>query len=145
MPDLSQHFEIAELAASSPDFRRVLWTGKHAQLVIMNIPPGEDVGTEIHEDTDQILTFIAGQGVAIIGGISYPVFSGELFAVPAGTEHNFRNTGTEPLILYTVYGPAEHESGLVQATKPAADQAVDVTRRLGCLVDAVQEALRAGG
>ena len=140
--ELPQQFEILALTLGNDDFRRVVWTGQHVQLVVMTIPPGQDIGTEVHEHTDQILTFVSGQGEAVIAGQAYPVFAGELFSVPAGTEHNFRNTGSAPLILYTVYGPPEHEPGLVQATKPAADDAVDVTRAAGCLVDAVQEALR---
>src|ERR1041384_3423818 len=100
-----QHFAIATVAEQSTDFRRVLWTGVHAQLVIMTIPPGGEIGQEVHPDTDQILTFVSGSGEADIEGTTRPVTEGDLVTVPAGSRHNFRNTGTDPLILYTVYGP----------------------------------------
>ena len=117
------HLSIATVAEQSSDFRRVLWTGRHAQLVIMTIPPGGEIGRETHEDTDQILTFVSGTGEADVAGETRPVVPGDLVAVPAGTEHNFRNTGVDPLVLYTVYGPPEHADGAVHATKEQADAA----------------------
>ena len=118
-----KHFAIATVAEQSADFRRVLWTGMHAQLVIMTIPPGGEIGEEIHEDTDQILTFISGTGEAVVADQTPLVTQGDLVAVPAGTRHNFRNTGVNPLVLYTVYGPPEHPDGVVHATKEEADAA----------------------
>ena len=118
-----KHFAIATVAEQSADFRRVLWTGMHAQLVIMTIPPGGEIGEEIHEDTDQILTFISGTGEAVVADQTPLVTQGDLVAVPAGTRHNFRNTGVNPLVLYTVYGPPEHADGVVHATKEEADAA----------------------
>jgi mannose-6-phosphate isomerase-like protein (cupin superfamily) len=117
------HFSIAAVAEQSADFRRVLWTGEHAQLVIMTIPPGGEIGSETHEHTDQILTFVSGAGEADVAGQTKRVAPGDLVAVPAGTLHNFRNTGVNPLVLYTVYGPAEHAAGAVHATKEEADAA----------------------
>src|SRR5450631_3923361 len=117
------HFSIAAVAEQSADFRRVLWTGEHAQLVIMTIPPGGEIGSETHEHTDQILTFVSGAGEADVAGQTKRVARGDLVAVPAGTLHNFRNTGVHPLVLYTVYGPAEHAAGAVHATKAEADAA----------------------
>jgi mannose-6-phosphate isomerase-like protein (cupin superfamily) len=117
------HFSIASVAERSADFRRVLWTGKHTQLVIMTIPPGGEIGQETHEDTDQILTFVSGTGEADVAGHTKQVTQGDLVAVPAGTEHNFRNTGVNPLVLYTVYGPPEHADGAVHATKQEAEAA----------------------
>lgn len=114
---------IATVAEQSADFRRVLWTGRHVQLVIMTIPPGGEIGRETHEHTDQILTFVSGTGEADVAGQTQQVVAGDLVAVPAGTEHNFRNTGAEPLVLYTVYGPPEHADGAVHATKEQADAA----------------------
>src|SRR4029453_6195942 len=96
---------IATVAEQSADFRRVLWTGKHTQLVIMTIPPGGEIGAETHEDTDQILTFVSGTREADGAGRTLAVTQGDLVTVPAGTRHNFRNTGVNPLVLYTVYGP----------------------------------------
>jgi mannose-6-phosphate isomerase-like protein (cupin superfamily) len=117
------HFTIATVAEQSADFRRVLWTGRHTQLVIMTIPPGGEIGEEVHEDTDQILTFVSGTGTAEVAGERRQVTQGELVVVPAGTRHNFRNTGANPLVLYTVYGPPEHADGIVHATKQEADAA----------------------
>ena len=99
-----EHYTIATVAEKSPDFRRVLWTGEHTQLVIMTIPPGGEIGEEVHEGIDQILTFVSGTGEARVGGESKPVAQGDLVVVPAGTKHNFVNTGPNPLVLYTVYG-----------------------------------------
>jgi mannose-6-phosphate isomerase-like protein (cupin superfamily) len=118
-----EHFTIATVAEQSADFRRVLWTGRHTQLVIMTIPPGGEIGDEVHEDTDQILTFVSGTGTADVAGESREVTQGDLVVVPAGTRHNFRNTGVNPLVLYTVYGPPEHADGTVHATKAEADAA----------------------
>ena len=117
------HFAIATVAEESADFRRVLWTGEHTQLVIMTIPPDGEIGEEVHEDTDQILTFVSGTGEAMVGGDTRAVTQGELVTVPAGTRHNFVNTGPNPLVLYTVYGPPEHADGAVHKTKEEADAA----------------------
>ena len=116
-----QHFTIATVAEESADFRRVLWTGEHTQLVIMTIPPGGEIGEEVHE-VDQILTFVSGTAQAVVGGQKKNVAQGDLVVVPAGTKHNFVNTGENPLILYTVYGPPEHADGAVHKTKEEADR-----------------------
>ena len=115
-----EHFEIATVAEKSADFRRVLWTGEHTQLVIMTVPPGGEIGEEIHE-VDQILTFVSGTGQAIVNGQKKNVAQGDLVVVPAGKKHNFLNTGVNPLVLYTVYGPAEHADKAVHKTKEEAD------------------------
>ena len=122
------HYTIATEAEKSPDFRRVLWTGKNTQLVIMTIPAGGEIGEETHEDIDQILTFVSGTGKAIISGSEKNVAQGDLVVVPAGTKHNFVNTGENPLILYTVYGPPEHADGAVHKTKEEADEAEESGR-----------------
>ena len=118
-----EHFTIATVAEQSADFRRVLWTGEHTQLVIMTIPVDGEIGEETHEDTDQILTFVSGTGEAVVSGETKQVAQGDLVVVPAGKNHNFRNTGPNPLVLYTVYGPAEHADGAVHATKEEGDAA----------------------
>ena len=115
------NFSIATEAEKSPDFRRVLWTGEHTQLVIMTIPPGGEIGEEVHPDNDQILTFVSGTGEATVSGAKKQVAQGDLVVVPAGKKHNFVNTGPNPLILYTVYGPADHADGAVHKTKEQAD------------------------
>jgi mannose-6-phosphate isomerase-like protein (cupin superfamily) len=89
----------------------------------MTIPPDGEIGEEVHEDVDQILTFVSGTGRATVAGKSKDVAQGELVAVPAGTKHNFVNTGPNPLVLYTVYGPPEHADGAVHKTKEEADEA----------------------
>ena len=116
-----EHYTIATVAEESPDFRRVLWTGAHSQLVVMTIPPGGEIGEEVHEDTDQILTFVSGIGEAIVSGQKRRVVAGDLVVVPSGRKHNFVNVGENPLILYTVYGPAHHADGAVHTTKEEAD------------------------
>lgn len=118
-----QHFTIATVAEKSPDFRRVLWTGEKTQLVIMTIPPGGEIGEEVHEGIDQILTFVSGTGEARVAGEKKEVVSGDLVVVPAGTKHNFVNTGPNPLVLYTVYGPPDHADRAVHRTKEEADAA----------------------
>ena len=118
-----EHFTIATVAEQSTDFRRVLWTGQHTQLVIMTIPPDGEIGVETHDENDQILTFVSGTGEAIVGGETRPVTQGDLVVVPAGTEHNFVNTGINPLVLYTVYGPPDHADGVVHHTKEEAEAA----------------------
>src|SRR3954466_10143076 len=116
-----EHFTIATVAERNPDFRRVLWTGKHTQLGIMTVPPGGEVGEEGPE-VDQIRTVGRGLGKATVSGQTRNVAQGELVAVPAGHKHNFVNAGPNPLVLYTVYGPPEHADGAVHRTKAEADR-----------------------
>ncbi len=118
-----EHFEIATVAEKSADFRRVLWTGEHTQLVIMTIPPGGEIGEEIHDENDQILSFVSGVGKAVVAGSNRKVTAGDVVVVPAGVKHNFLNDGPNPLVLYTVYGPPDHADGAVHATKEEADAA----------------------
>ena len=101
----------------------MLWTGEHTQLVIMTIPAGGEIGEEVHEGIDQILTFVAGTGEADLNGHTHPIEAGDQCAVPAGARHNFRNTGEKPLVLYTVYSPPEHAAEAAYATKDEADAA----------------------
>ena len=117
-----EHFEIATVAEQSADFRRVLWTGEHTQLVIMTIPPGGEIGEEVHDDTDQILSFVSGIGKAVVSGKERKVKAGDIVVVPAGKKHNFLNEGPNPLVLYTVYGPPDHADGAVHKTKEQADR-----------------------
>jgi mannose-6-phosphate isomerase-like protein (cupin superfamily) len=116
-----EHYEIATVAEQSADFRRVLWTGEHTQLVVMTIPPEGEIGEEVHDENDQVLSFVSGTGRADVAGESKPVKQGDLVVVPAGTKHNFVNTGPNPLVLYTVYGPPDHADGTVHHTKEEAD------------------------
>lgn len=117
-----KHLTIATEAEKNADFRRVLWTGTYTQLVIMTIPPDGEIGAEVHPETDQILTFVSGVGEATVDGSKRKVAQGDLVCVPAGAKHNFVNTGPNPLVLYTVYGPPEHADGAVHKTKEEADE-----------------------
>ena len=117
-----EHFEIAKTAEQSADFRRVLWTGEHTQLVIMTIPPDGEIGEETHDENDQILSFVSGIGTAVISGRESEDKAGDVVVVPAGKKHNFLNAGPNPLVLYTVYGPADHADGAVHKTKAEADR-----------------------
>lgn len=114
------HKNIIELAKENDYFRQVVHTGAHAQVVLMCIQPGEDIGMETHDKVDQTLVFVQGEGKAVIAGEEYPIEAGTLSFVDAGTEHNFINTGSEPLKLYTVYAPANHPGDRVHKTKADA-------------------------
>ena len=115
------HDNIEEQTVENADFRRVLYTGHHLQLVLMSLPPGCDIGAEVHEDRDQFFRFEEGSGQVDIDANVYDVSDGSAIVVPAGARHNVRNTGDEPLKLYTLYGPPEHLDGIVQSTKEEAD------------------------
>ena len=118
-----EHLRIATVAEQSADFRRVLWTGEHSQVVTMTIPVDGEIGEETHPDNDQILLFVSGVGEARIDGETEAVAEGDLVCVPAGALHNFVNTGANPLILLTVYGPPDHAPGAVHHTKAEAEAA----------------------
>ena len=113
--------DIEELTEANEDFRRVLYTGKHLQLVLMTLQPGEEIGEEVHPDRDQFFRIEEGEGVIDIDGRENPVRDDIAVIVPAGARHNVRNTGDEPLQFYTIYGPPEHKDGIVQATKADAE------------------------
>ena len=101
----------------------MLYTGHHLQLVLMSLPPGCDIGAEVHEDRDQFFRFEEGRGQVDIDDNTYDVVDGSGVIVPAGARHNVRNTGDGPLKLYTLYGPPEHKDGIVQSTKEEAEAA----------------------
>jgi mannose-6-phosphate isomerase-like protein (cupin superfamily) len=115
--------DIAGLAMENASFRRVVLTGDHCQVVLMSIPPGGEIGEEVHDNVDQVLVFVAGAGEAILEGKRSPVGPGRLAFVPAGTKHNFVNSGDEDLKLYTVYAPPQHAPGTIHETKADADAA----------------------
>jgi mannose-6-phosphate isomerase-like protein (cupin superfamily) len=114
------HNDIERQTVRNDDFRRVLYTGHKLQLVLMSLPPGCDIGAEVHEDRDQFFRFEEGRGQVDIDDNSYDVEDGSGVIVPAGARHNVRNTGDQPLKLYTIYGPPEHVDGLVEATRDEA-------------------------
>ena len=113
--------DIEDLTEENDDFRRVLYTGEHLQLVLMTLQPGEEIGEEVHADRDQFFRIEEGEGVIDINGEANEVEDDIAVIVPAGARHNVRNTGDEPLRFYTIYGPPEHKDGIVQATKAEAD------------------------
>jgi mannose-6-phosphate isomerase-like protein (cupin superfamily) len=103
------------------DFRRVLYTGKHSQLVLMSLKPGEEIGEETHQDVDQFFRFEGGEGKVIIDGVEHRVKDGNGVIVPAGARHNVVNTSKRAnLKLYTIYSPPEHQDGVVRHTKKEA-------------------------
>ena len=112
--------DVSKLAKENENFRQVLFTTELSQLVLMSVAPGDDIGEETHDDTDQILSFVAGSGEAVIEGESRPIAAGSVVVVPAGTRHNFTNQGGEPLKLYTVYVPPNHKDGTIHRTKQDA-------------------------
>jgi mannose-6-phosphate isomerase-like protein (cupin superfamily) len=103
------------------DFRRVLYTGKHSQLVLMSLKPGEEIGEETHEDVDQFFRFETGEGKVIIDGAEHRIKDGNGVIVPAGAKHNVVNTSKRAhLRLYTIYSPPEHQNGVIRHTKKEA-------------------------
>jgi mannose-6-phosphate isomerase-like protein (cupin superfamily) len=114
---------IFEAARSNDAFRREVMTADHQQVVLMTIPPGGEIGEEVHPDTDQSLVFVDGEGEAVLDGETTPVRANDLVLVRAGMRHNFVNTGPEPLRLVTTYAPPHHPPGTVHRTKEEADAA----------------------
>lgn len=108
---------IVELAKQNTNFRQEVITGPHSQVVLMSIPVGGEIGLETHK-VDQTLIIVQGRGHAIINNATSEILPNHLIFVPAGTQHNFKNTGSEDLKLYTVYAPAQHKPGTVQKVKP---------------------------
>jgi mannose-6-phosphate isomerase-like protein (cupin superfamily) len=115
--------DIVAAARANEAFRREILTGEHEQVVVMTIPPGGEIGEEVHPDTDQVLAFVDGSGEAILDGQRSAIGPNDLVFVRAGTRHNFVNTGDAPLRLITVYAPPEHEPGTVHHSKAEADAA----------------------
>lgn len=112
---------IETLSVANADFRRVLYTAKNCQLVIMSLKPGEEIGLEIHQ-LDQFFRVEEGNGEAILDGVSRPVTPGFAIVVPAGAKHNIVNTGKAALKLYTIYAPPNHRDGVVHATRAEAEK-----------------------
>lgn len=115
--------DIFALARDNKNFRKEVVTGDKTQVVLMNIAEGGEIGEETHEDIDQTLVFVEGEGEAILDGKKSKVGANSLVFVPGGTKHNFVNIGKGELKLFTVYGPPEHEAGTVHKTKAEADAA----------------------
>ena len=112
--------DIERATTGNDDFRRVLYTGKHLQLVLMTLKPGEEIGEEVHDDRDQFFRIEEGQGEVRIDGAANKVKDDFAVIVPAGARHNVVNTGDAPLRFYTLYGPPEHKDGVVHKDKAQA-------------------------
>ena len=107
---------IEKTTLENTDYRRVLYTGKNSQLVLMSLAPGDEIGEEVHH-LDQFLRFEAGEGKIILDGIEHTVGDGDAVVIPQGTRHNVINIGNIDLKLYSIYSPAEHKDGTVHKTK----------------------------
>ncbi len=113
---------IEDLTAQNTNFRKVIYTAHHSQLVVMNLKPNEEIGVETHPDNDQFLRIEKGQGKAIIDGNEYSISDGFAVIVPAGAEHNIINTSdTEEMKIYTLYSPAHHRLDVIHVTKSDAE------------------------
>jgi len=112
---------IEKATIDNNNFRKVLYSAPHSQLVLMSLRPNEEIGMEVHQDNDQFFRIEKGQGKCIIDGNEYEITDGSAVVVPAGAQHNVINvSGSEELRLYTIYSPAHHKDGIVRATKEEA-------------------------
>ena len=114
--------DIEQLTRENENFRQVIYTGKHSQLVLMALQPGEEIGMEAHPNNDQFFRFDAGEGEVVIDGQTHQIKDGSAVVVPAGAEHNVINTSDSELLqLYTICSPPHHKDGIVRATKDEAE------------------------
>jgi mannose-6-phosphate isomerase-like protein (cupin superfamily) len=122
MPVKGYVIDIESETKKNADFRRVLYTSKYSQLVLMSIRPGEEIGEEVHEDHDQFFRFETGEGKVVIDRVAHSVKDGSAVVVPAGALHNVINTSKKAdLRLYTIYSPPEHQHGVIRHTKAEAE------------------------
>jgi mannose-6-phosphate isomerase-like protein (cupin superfamily) len=112
---------LNELALENKFFRQVLETGEAMQVVVMSLEPGQDIGAEVHENTEQVLICMYGQGQAIIDDYQHDFNTGDMMLVKAGREHNFVNTGQDEMKIVTIYSPPQHQDGIVHETKADAE------------------------
>ena len=113
--------DIEKDTLENNNFRKVLYSGKHLQLVLMSLKVGEEIGEEIHHDNDQFFRFESGTGKCIIDGNNYKVTNGDIIIIPAGAKHNVINiNGTTELKMYTIYSPPHHKDGILRITKQDA-------------------------
>lgn len=114
---------IEDLTLNNKNFRQVLYTGQHCQLVLMSLLPNQEIGLEVHDTGDQFFRFESGEGKVIIDDTAYTVVDGDCIIVPTGARHNVINTSqTENLQFYTLYAPPHHQDGIVRATKKEATE-----------------------
>ena len=120
---MGTHGSIRELAKENKDFRRVAATGPYSQIVLMSLQPGEAIGEEVHDDTDQIFLVAKGEGEAAVAGARQPLKKGDILQVPAGARHDICNTGDKRLRLVTIYSPPHHPPGTIHKTREEAMRA----------------------
>lgn len=113
---------ILKETAENTNFRKVLFTGERSQLVAMDIPAGGEIGEEVHRNVEQTLFFLSGAGKAVLNGRESSISAGDVVVVTPGTKHNFKNTGTDSLKVYTIYAPPNHIDGRIHATKEDSDK-----------------------
>jgi mannose-6-phosphate isomerase-like protein (cupin superfamily) len=113
--------DIVQAARDNEDYRRVLYTGSRSQVALMTIPPGGDIGMEMHPHVEQLIFIASGQGKAVLNGVESAVGRGAVVVATPGTQHDVVNTGTEPLRIYTIYTPPNHVEGRVHHTKADAE------------------------
>ncbi len=112
---------LQSITQTNENFRHVLYSAEHSQLVLMSLAPGEEIGLETHEDGDQFFSFVHGEGKVKINATEYSVGEGDCIIVPAGAQHNVMNASqTDTLTLYTIYAPAHHMDGIIRKTKREA-------------------------
>ena len=109
--------DIEKDTVANDNFRKVLYTGKNSQLVLMSLNPGEDIGEEVHKDIDQFFRVDAGSGQVIINGVKHEIKNGSAIVIPQGARHNVINNGKIPLKIYTIYSPPHHQDGILRKTK----------------------------
>lgn len=114
---------LEQTARDNKTFRTVLANGKHTQIVVMDVKPGEDIGKEVHPDNDQVLYLVSGKGTVYLDGVESEFNPGDCVLVPAGTEHNFTTVGDESMKIITTYSPPHHPEGTVHNTKADAEAA----------------------
>lgn len=114
---------IDKLAKENSNFRKVLETGENTQIVVMSIPVGGEIGEEVHNENDQVLYVVDGEGKVVIEGADEPFVVGDMILVKKGTRHNFVNSGDRELKIITIYSPPHHPDGTIHATKEDADKA----------------------
>jgi mannose-6-phosphate isomerase-like protein (cupin superfamily) len=111
--------DMETLAVKNDDFRQVLYTAKHSQLVLMSLKPQEDIGAEVHQ-LDQFFRIESGSGEVVLNNVRTPIRAGFVVVVPAGARHNIINTGSAPMKLYTLYSPPNHRDAVVHVTRADA-------------------------
>lgn len=117
------HTDIEKLTIENENFRKVLYSGSHLQLVLMTLKPGEDIGEETHKETDQFFRIESGEGKCIINGKEYQLKDGDVIIVPSGAKHNVINMSrSDELKIYTIYAPPHHKDGIVRKTKAEAEK-----------------------